>query len=216
MLGPEIFDKLRQRFGGQELKVSRNASDDHPLVVLLGKENAKSFCDEFGGQKLYIPQGEKDTSARDKFIRNAIANGVRRSDIAKQLGISDRWLRSITTRLGLSNHPKPPKRRFVQSLASRTDALIVKKDDAGIKRWERAFQRHEDRLITKEQARGTVGLSEVEFARLLKRFRKTGTIVPAEKLRVPSLPVSNAGLTGLAPVSGSMLHTTPENRTSGL
>lgn len=101
-LGRETFDKLRECFGGSEIKPPKHPADDHPIVIALGREEAEFFCEEFGGIRLYVPKAGDCFEARDEFIRRAIGNGIRRTEIARSLDISERQLRRIVARLGLS------------------------------------------------------------------------------------------------------------------
>ncbi|MGU3398145.1 hypothetical protein ACLBWS_00110 [Brucellaceae bacterium D45D] len=106
LLGEELFDRIRDAFGGMEISIPylRTLSDSHILVKRLGWDDARSFCENFNGGRIYIPQKEKSSWTRDQYIINAINRGIPRNEIAQALGISTRALRRVTSSLGLSGY----------------------------------------------------------------------------------------------------------------
>lgn len=78
------------------LYVPKALPDGHRLVDLLGRELAEQLVAAFGGEILYPAACVAMSRARRKVvIREQVAQGVAREDIAKSHGITERQLRNI-------------------------------------------------------------------------------------------------------------------------
>lgn len=102
-LGVGIALKLIAHFGGTERKFPKFPADDHPIIVALGKDDGKAVCDYLGGDFIYIPHGRPRRSVRSDVLE-LVRQGKSRSEIARMLGISQRWVREVAN----ENPPEEP------------------------------------------------------------------------------------------------------------
>ena len=99
-IGLGIALKLVAHFGGTELSFPKKPSDDHPVVLALGKEDGSTVCKYFTGQLFYVPHLRPRKSAR-RDVLALQGEGKGRSEIARTLGISQRHVRRM------ANKPEP-------------------------------------------------------------------------------------------------------------
>ncbi|WP_320200512.1 helix-turn-helix domain-containing protein [Agrobacterium sp. rho-13.3] len=102
-LGIGIALKLIAHFGGTEIKFPKNPADDHVILVALGKEDGKAVCEYLAGDFIYIPHGRPRKSVRSDVLELE-RQGKTRSEIARVLGISQRWVREVAN----ENPPEEP------------------------------------------------------------------------------------------------------------
>jgi len=99
-IGLGIALKLVAHFGGTETSFPLKPSDDHPVMLALGKEDGSTVCKYFAGQLFYVPHLRPRKSARREIL--ALQNeGKERREIARALGISQRHVRRM------ANKPEP-------------------------------------------------------------------------------------------------------------
>lgn len=94
-LGLRVALKLLQSFGGVEIKPPKNPTDDHPIILALGKEDGFALCNFIGGALIYVPNRKK--GARDDVLALQ-ASGKSREEIARLLGISQRHVRRVANK----------------------------------------------------------------------------------------------------------------------
>lgn len=95
-LGVGIVFALVEHFGGTEIKVPYKFKEGHRLEI-LGREQAEMLCHCFPEKKIDVPL----TLDRRKLKRqvDALADrGLRRWEIARELGISQRHVRRLANR----------------------------------------------------------------------------------------------------------------------
>ena len=93
--------KLIQHFGGTELKFPKKPGDDHPVVKALGPELGPAVSHFLTGVTIYIPHAR--TSSARKDILNLEKKGLTRSEIARELKISQRHVRRMANSKGRKN-----------------------------------------------------------------------------------------------------------------
>ncbi|WP_421398128.1 hypothetical protein [Agrobacterium fabrum] len=200
--GQGFWDRLSAALGGQGLRVPLLESSlhhGHALVEALGYDDAAAFVEQFSGERIYI---SKQPRLSDKRYVEAFKSGKTNRQIATELGVTDRQVRRILGRNGISNHRHERRSigrpRLDQSEIDRRDRIV------------RLYLNGS--FASRSDAADRLGVKPTVFSTYVQDYRRKTAIAAA----TASPAVSNAGLTGLAPVSGSMLHTTPENRASGL
>lgn len=200
--GQAYWDRLSGALGGRSLRVPLSEGtlhDDHALVQALGYDDAAALVEQFCGETIYIP---KQPRSPDKRYIEAFKSGKTNRQIATELGVTDRQVRRILGRNGIVNH------RHEHRTIGRP-----RLDQTEIDRRERIIRLYlNGSFASRADAADRLGVKPTVFGAFVQDYRRKTAACAA----TASLPVSNAGLTGLAPVSGSMLHTTPENRASGL
>ncbi|PYE87522.1 helix-turn-helix domain-containing protein [Phyllobacterium leguminum] len=91
-IGVRLALKIVQVYGGQEIKFPKNPHDQHPVILALGKEDGYAICNYMGGNLLSVPHCRPPRSARAE-IKRLEAIGLSRREIARRLGITQRWVR---------------------------------------------------------------------------------------------------------------------------
>ncbi|QQM29066.1 hypothetical protein JET14_12025 [Martelella lutilitoris] len=99
-IGVRLALKLVQTFGGQEVKFPVKPHDRHPVILALGKEDGLRICDYMGGQRFSVPHCRPRRNAKAD-IERLEAQGLTRGQIARRLGLTERWVRKM------ANDPPP-------------------------------------------------------------------------------------------------------------
>lgn len=95
ILGDQLSNRIRDRWGGQHLYVPCNMHPDHPIATALGWERSKLLVEQFGGAWIeYIPKLSK--ADRNRVMREKRAAGVSVEDIALEFGASRRLVQNVT------------------------------------------------------------------------------------------------------------------------
>lgn len=94
-IGVRLALKIVDAFGGLDVKFPRDPEDDHPIILAFGKTDGHEICRYMGGQLLYVPHCRPPRSARAD-IKRLEAEGLSGGEIARRLGISQRWVREVT------------------------------------------------------------------------------------------------------------------------
>lgn len=92
-LGPRVAAALIEHFGGVELRVPKAPAPDHPILKALGESDGRAVCRFLGGEKIYVPRGAHGGLWR--AAQDLAAQGLSHGDIARRLGISQRWVRAL-------------------------------------------------------------------------------------------------------------------------
>ncbi|WP_432449035.1 hypothetical protein [Aliiroseovarius marinus] len=120
---PQLAALLLRRLPGVELKVGLKVNSEHFVSQAIGLENAKQLAEYLAGGTIYVPKRHPgyQASLRDQ-IPKLIAAGLSRPEIAASLSVSQRHVRRIASKLGLSGvsrvklgpkpHPSPSRSDF--------------------------------------------------------------------------------------------------------
>lgn len=63
-LGPDVAQRIKNRFAGIRVFIPKRLAPGHRLVQLLGEENARRLSHHFGGETLFIPRDAKAERTR--------------------------------------------------------------------------------------------------------------------------------------------------------
>lgn len=85
---------IMDNFGGLDsVYIPRMAREDHKMAQLIGFENYKKICKEFGGQRIFIPRGAFRRLKKSLILE---ADGkISKRKLCKILGVSQRYVRKI-------------------------------------------------------------------------------------------------------------------------
>lgn len=99
-LGFTATSALAAWFGGMNLYVPATASDDHPIVSVIGLKPYQRLVAAFGGEVLCLPEGRQDEiDRRDRVIAGFLGAGKGTKEIAGKTGLSERRIQQIRIRL---------------------------------------------------------------------------------------------------------------------
>lgn len=91
---------LQGWFAGSRLHVPSRASPGHFLGRLIGRPAFEKLCDEFGGDRVYIPTHQQDdTHRRYRRIADLFAMGTTAHHVAAAVGLDVRRVRQIRAEL---------------------------------------------------------------------------------------------------------------------
>jgi Mor family transcriptional regulator len=100
-LGISVALKLVRHFGGVDVKFPKSPSDDHPVIIALGKEDGLALCSFMGGGGMYVPHMRARRSVR-RDVQELQDSGRDHREIARMLGISQRHVRRVA-----NSEPQP-------------------------------------------------------------------------------------------------------------
>lgn len=98
-----------KNFGGMTVEfpkkeVGRGEQAFARIAEVIGHDNAKRLSDQFGGERLYIPNLHNHFIAkRNKKIVTSYNNGTSIAELVKEYEISDRWIREILKTTDMNN-----------------------------------------------------------------------------------------------------------------
>lgn len=93
-LGLRVALALIEHFGGLEVKFPVAPKPDHPVIKALGAEDGRALCEFLGGLQIYVPHARPARTLRNEVL--ALQNaGLDRAAIARQLGVSQRYVRML-------------------------------------------------------------------------------------------------------------------------
>ncbi len=93
-IGVRLALKIVEVYGGREIKFPTRPHDNHPVIQALGKEDGYAICQYMNGNQLSVPHCRPPRNAR-AAIRQLEAEGLSRGEIARRLGITQRWVREV-------------------------------------------------------------------------------------------------------------------------
>ena len=94
VIGLQRTLSLAKKAGGTRLYFSKTAKPEHSLVQLVGLRAARDLANRFGGESLHVPNGRAAlNSYRARALRR---EGRTVREIARKLGLSDRWISQLT------------------------------------------------------------------------------------------------------------------------
>lgn len=105
-IGEGGLQRLMETMGGLNVNLPNRVetlTPDHGLVIALGYAAAVKLVDYFAGETFYVPNGKKATTAlAEKFIFG-VGEGKSNAEIAREFGVTDRWVRQVLWRYGIRN-----------------------------------------------------------------------------------------------------------------
>jgi len=105
VLGSKIALMISDEFGGMKIYLAKWSGDEgkqgrsiSTLIKCIGENATKQLCQLYGGSHITIPSCKSLVKKmRDKAICTEVSRGVKREDIVRKYGISDRRIRSIVS-----------------------------------------------------------------------------------------------------------------------
>lgn len=92
-LGIDVVFKLVEHFGGCEVRVPAGLRDGHPLLA-IGEDAARALCAYCPNDRIDVPKS-LDPKPSARLIEQLEQRGLTRSEIARELNISQRHVRRI-------------------------------------------------------------------------------------------------------------------------
>jgi hypothetical protein len=100
VIGYSATARLAGWFGGSNLYIPKEASEDHTLAKLLGVPVLRRLVDEYGGETIPIPiDVVRDDARRDRVILAMFTKGVSIRDVAIWSNLSTRQVTGIKASL---------------------------------------------------------------------------------------------------------------------
>ncbi len=100
LIGLEAALALCRRWGGGRLFVPRKVTPEHPIARELGLEAAERFCGYYAGEELCVPMGAAILRhLRNRAIVSRYRAGESAGRIARDLGLTERWVYEIVGRV---------------------------------------------------------------------------------------------------------------------
>jgi len=105
VLGTKIALMISDEFGGMNIYLAKWSGDKSKqgrsisaLIKCIGESATKQLCQLYGGSHITIPSCKNLVKKmRNKAICTEVNRGVKREDIVRKYGISDRRIRSIVS-----------------------------------------------------------------------------------------------------------------------
>ncbi len=89
-IGFTAANRLIMWFGGRQVSIPAQPSEDHPVAVVIGLRSLERLRQAFGPCSVFIPAGKHDdVELRDREIAALIAAGKGTRCIADAIGISE-------------------------------------------------------------------------------------------------------------------------------
>lgn len=99
VIGLALALRLAEHFGGGEIYVPLRVREDHPVARVIGVDAAAQLARELGGHagaRIDVPKADDVTRAgRNRAIVAAVETGVSKQALARQHGLTTRWVRKI-------------------------------------------------------------------------------------------------------------------------
>lgn len=93
VLGLGLTARLVAHFGGVELRIPQKLHPEHKLMA-LGEEDARALCEFCPGDTILVPVS-LDRQRLAARVRELEGHGLKRWQIARKLGISQRHVRRL-------------------------------------------------------------------------------------------------------------------------
>lgn len=89
---------IMDNFGGlSSFYIPRVAVETHKMAALIGFENYKKLCKEFGGERIFIPRGAFRRLKKSLIIE--ADKSISQRKLCLMLGVTDRYIRKVKTEL---------------------------------------------------------------------------------------------------------------------
>lgn len=100
LIGFTATTRLINWFGGSNVYVPGDPTDDHTLACLIGPSGMRALCAEFGDSAIWIPAAiEDETVSVKKQIAELFLSGGGSLDVSKATGLSQRHVQRIRREL---------------------------------------------------------------------------------------------------------------------
>lgn len=93
-IGLRLALRVVQEFGGRDIDFPARPHDLHPVIVALGKEDGYAICKYMSGSSMSVPVCRTPRNWRAE-IKRLEEEGLSRGEIARRLGITQRWVRKV-------------------------------------------------------------------------------------------------------------------------
>ncbi len=117
VIGLPAVETLVRQWGGRRLWIPCGAKKTHPISQALGMNAAKRLSARYGGDVIDIPKAKSATARdRNQELIRLYSDGVSVDVLAKEFGLTSRWIRGILSRSPTReyNHPANPFRARVK------------------------------------------------------------------------------------------------------
>jgi len=104
-IGLRLALRIVQEFGGMDVEFPARPHDEHPIIAALGKDDGYAICEYMNGQSFSVPVCKVPRNWRAE-IKRLEAEGLSRGEIARRLGITQRWVRKV------ANAPPPTPKQM--------------------------------------------------------------------------------------------------------
>lgn len=100
IIGLPLALRLTETFGGGEIYVPARPSATHPIVRCIGLDAALALALAFGvnqaGARIDVPKADSvNRNRRNRAIVEAVEAGVSKQVVARQHGLTTRWVRQL-------------------------------------------------------------------------------------------------------------------------
>lgn len=100
VIGFNATTRLIAWFGGNNVYVPSEASDDHTLACLIGAPALRALCREFGDSSVWIPATAHDVNvAVKRDVARLLRRGAGSLEVSKETGLSQRSVQRIRREL---------------------------------------------------------------------------------------------------------------------
>ena len=115
-IGPAATLRLIAAFGGIELYVPLEMTEDHPIAEAIGIDAARRLVAIYGRERLDLPAGNPAIAAarRQKVLAQVKAGTLSKQKAARQLGTSARYVRQLLAQPRIMRQLGLPRRREAQ------------------------------------------------------------------------------------------------------
>lgn len=105
--GIRIALRLIAEYGGVKLTVPVKPAAHLEITRRLGEADADIVISFFRGQKIDVPRSALNARSKARRILELAAKRRRQVDIAREVGVSDRWVREVISK----NDEKDPRQK---------------------------------------------------------------------------------------------------------
>ncbi len=96
VIGQQALIELLLAWGGYSLYVPMEIPQDHPIALRIGPYNANALAAYCGGCTLDLPRYTTTTrEKRNRAVIDQLAAGKSVGTVAREFGLSERWIREL-------------------------------------------------------------------------------------------------------------------------
>lgn len=97
LIGPEAAEELCRSYGGVPFYVPKRVKPGEGLAARIGFGRAYALAEAFGGEYVTIPLGNRTEPLKTRIMK-LLDERKSAPDIARELGTTERYVRTIMTR----------------------------------------------------------------------------------------------------------------------
>ncbi len=109
LIGPQATESLMAAMGGETVYVPHRPKSDHPLAGHIGMHAFAALCQACKGEYVALPSSR--LGERHHLIRDLLARGCSQRSIARQLKITERYVRKVAG-TEAADQPAAPSRQL--------------------------------------------------------------------------------------------------------